>query len=173
MIPFALSEHGEEEVCLSSADVNGVLTGYQEVEDFKASQRGVSFGRYYKPTTGNFNFVAMDHNTPGSINAYPRVGPIVINEIMYKPNNSEAEYVELYNITGNDVNLYDASSNPWKVTDGIDCNLPTDANIPAHGFMLLVKNLAAFNSEFSGVPGSVRIVEWSSGKSLSNALVRF
>ncbi|GAG03337.1 unnamed protein product, partial [marine sediment metagenome] len=81
--PFALSENGEQ-VYLSSAQ-NGILTGYRNVEDFGASETGVSFGRYYKPNTGNFNFVAMSENTPGSANAYPKVGPIVINEIMYNP----------------------------------------------------------------------------------------
>ncbi|MHC4499504.1 MAG: LamG-like jellyroll fold domain-containing protein, partial [Planctomycetota bacterium] len=45
-IPFAFSENGED-VCLSSAE-GYVLTGYREVEDFGASERGVSFGRYFK-----------------------------------------------------------------------------------------------------------------------------
>ncbi|MHC4735499.1 MAG: LamG-like jellyroll fold domain-containing protein, partial [Planctomycetota bacterium] len=41
LIPFALSENGEE-ACLSSPlDPNGMLTGYREVEDFGASQTNV------------------------------------------------------------------------------------------------------------------------------------
>ncbi|MHC4323801.1 MAG: lamin tail domain-containing protein, partial [Planctomycetota bacterium] len=55
-IPFALSENGEQ-LYLSSAE-NGVLTGYRTVEDFGASETGISFGRYYKSSTGNYNFVA-------------------------------------------------------------------------------------------------------------------
>ena len=47
--PFALSENGEQ-LYLSSAQ-NGTLTGYRCVEDFGASETGVSFGRYYKSST--------------------------------------------------------------------------------------------------------------------------
>ena len=75
LIPFALSENGEM-VCLASAlDANSILTGYREKEDFGASETGVSFGRYYKASTNSYDFVPMDHNTPGAANAYPKVGP--------------------------------------------------------------------------------------------------
>ncbi|MHC4660014.1 MAG: lamin tail domain-containing protein, partial [Planctomycetota bacterium] len=165
-IPFAFSENGEE-VCLSSGlDGNGKLTGYREVEDFGASESNVSFGRYYKGSTGNYNFVAMDHNTPDVTNAYPKVGPIVINEIMYHPNwpdsspygNENFEYVELYNITGSDVNLYDEEGNPWKFTDGIEFTFPVDINIPAYDYVLVVKDPAAFTWRYGGiVPGGVQV----------------
>jgi hypothetical protein len=103
--PFALSENGEQ-LYLSSAEGN-VLTGYRQVEDFGGSETGVSFGRYYKPSTGNYNFIPMSEYTPGSENAYPKVGPIVINEIMYNPSwpvggsytNDQYEYIELHNIS--------------------------------------------------------------------------
>ncbi|MFZ2147039.1 MAG: CotH kinase family protein, partial [Sedimentisphaerales bacterium] len=134
--PFALSESGEQ-IYLSSAE-GGVLTGYRQVEDFGASETDVSFGRYYKPGTGNlrpslYNFVPMAHNTPGSANAYPKVGPIVINEIMYNPDwpeggsytNDQYEYVELHNIGAEPVTLYDYDkAQPWKFTDGIDFTFP-------------------------------------------------
>ncbi|MHC4659487.1 MAG: lamin tail domain-containing protein, partial [Planctomycetota bacterium] len=128
-VPFALSENGEEVYLSSALDQNGVLTGYREVEDFGASENGVSFGRYYKGSTGNYNFVAMDHITWASANAYPKVGPIVINKIMYHPdwpdsslyNNDKFEYVELCNISDSNVTLYDYGENePWKFTDGIE-----------------------------------------------------
>ncbi|GAG29065.1 unnamed protein product, partial [marine sediment metagenome] len=162
LIPFAFNENGEE-ACLSSAE-GDVLTGYREVEDFGASETGVSFGRYYKASTDNFNFVAMDHNTPGEINADPKVGPIVINEIMYHPdwpeggsyNNDDYEYIELHNITGSPVTLYDYETNePWKFTDGIDFTFPAgpdEVTIPADGYLLVVKNLAAFAWRYPSVP---------------------
>jgi hypothetical protein len=124
---FALSENGEK-LYLSSAQ-NDVLTGYRNVEDFGASQTGVSFGRYYKSSTGNDNFVAMEENTPGSANSYPKVGPIVISEIMYNPDwpdggsytNDQYEYIKLYNISAESVTLYNSETGePWKFTDGID-----------------------------------------------------
>ncbi|MHC4570689.1 MAG: lamin tail domain-containing protein [Planctomycetota bacterium] len=166
LTPFALSENGET-VCISSAQ-DGVLTGYYKKQAFGASQTGISFGRYLK-STGIYDFVAMDSNTPGSTNVYPKVGPIVINEIMYHPDpNSDAEYIELYNITSADVNLYDAEGNPWMFTDGVDFTFPPDVNIPAHGYLLVVKDMNALESEYTSLPGDEQIFVWDSG-SLDNA----
>jgi hypothetical protein len=174
-VPFALSENGEE-VCLSSPlDANGNLTGYREVEDFGASQNGVSFGRYFKASTDNFNFVAMSNSTSGLINAYPKVGPVVINEIMYHPDwpagspydNDEYEYIELYNITAADVNLYDEEGNPWEFTDGIEFAFPNDANITANGYLLVVKDPEAFAWRYGSMPPSVQVLGSYDGK-LSN-----
>ena len=159
--PFALSENGEQ-LYLSSAE-GGLLTGYREVEDFGGSQTGVSFGRYYKPSTGNYNFVPMSENTPGFANAYPKVGPIVINEIMYNPSwpvggsytNDQYEYVELHNISAEPVTLYDFDKvQPWKFSDGIDFIFPEDVpiTIPAGGYLLVVKDPEAFVWRYPDVP---------------------
>ncbi|MHC4208041.1 MAG: lamin tail domain-containing protein, partial [Planctomycetota bacterium] len=152
--PFALSENGER-IYLSSAQ-NDILTGYRNVEDFGASETGVSFGRYYKPGTGNYNFVAMDENTPSAANSYPKVGPIVISEIMYNPNwpdggtytNDQYEYIELQNISTEPVTLYrHDKAEPWKFTDGIEFTFPADVpvTIPAGGYLWIVKKPAAFS----------------------------
>jgi len=162
--PFALSENGEN-LYLSSAQ-NDVLTGYRNVEDFGASETGVSFGRYYKSSTGNYNFVAMEENTPGSANSYPKVGPIVISEIMYNPDwpdggsytNDQYEYIELHNISSEPVMLYDfETGEPWKFTDGIDFTFPSDTppTIPAGGHILVVKNSEAFLWRYPAVPAGI------------------
>jgi hypothetical protein len=161
---FALSENGDV-LYLSSAE-NGVLTGYRAVEEFGASLTGVSFGRYYKSSTDNYNFVAMEQNTPGSANAYPKVGPIVISEIMYNPDwpagglytNDQYEYIELQNISTEQVTLYDYNTGePWKLTDGIEFSFPTDvpAVIPPSGCLLMVRNPAAFYWRYPGVPAEI------------------
>ena len=163
-ISFALSENGDQ-LYLSSSE-NGVLTGYRAVEDFGASETGVSFGRYYKPGTGNYNFVATEQNTPGSANAYPKVEPIVISEIMYNPDwpygsrypNDQYEYIELQNITAEPVTLYDyETSESWKFSDGIEFSFPVDfpVTIPAGGYLILVKNPAAFSWLYPGVPAEI------------------
>jgi hypothetical protein len=174
---FALSENGDQVVLSSYADANGNVTGYRRVEDFGASESDVSFGRYYKASTDSYNFVAMDSNTPGAANAYPKVGPIVINEIMYHPDwpsgslygNDEYEYIELYNMTGSDVNLYDEENIAWKFTDGIEFEFPADANIPAGGYALLVKDPNAFAWRWGGVVPSGVQVFGPYGGSLSNS----
>ena len=173
IVPFAFSENGEE-ACLSSRqDPNGMLTGYRDVEDFGAAQTNVSFGRYFKSSTDNFNFVAMDYNTPDANNPYPKVGPVVINEIMYNPptGNQNEEYIELYNITGAPVTLYRIDKlTPWKFTDGIDYTFSDSppVTIPAYGYLMVVKDLAAFISRYGSMPLGVQVLEDYSGR-LSNA----
>jgi hypothetical protein len=168
---FALSEYGEA-VYLTSADGN-VLTGYREQEDFGCSENGVAFGRYLK-STGTYNFVAMSSNTPGSANAYPKVGPVVINEIHYNPasGGQNEEYIELRNITGAKVNLYEDVNGtivPWEFTDGIDFVFPADANIPANGYLLAANTTPAyFRTKYPSVPGSVQVLGPYGGK-LSNS----
>jgi len=159
--PFGLSENGES-LYLSSAQ-SGVLTGYREVEDFGASVTGVSFGRYYRASTDDYNFVAMEQNTPGAANGYPMVGPIVISEIMYHPDwpigglytNDQYEYIELYNISSQPVTLYDyVTREPWKFTDGIEFTFPADVpvTIPAGGYLLIVQKPDAFMWRYPSVP---------------------
>jgi hypothetical protein len=110
----------------------------------------------------------MSQNTPGSSfqgapNAYPKVGPIVISEIMYNPTaNSDAEYIELYNNTDSRVNLYDANNNGWKITEGVVFTFPQDANISAYSYMVLAKNLAVFNAAYS-TPAGIQKLQWTSG----------
>ena len=160
--PFALSENGET-VYLTSA-VGGTLTGYREAEDFGASETGVSFGRYYKTSTGNFNFVAMSAPTPWLANAYPKVGPIVISEIMYHPDwpalgtytNDQYEYIELKNIGAAATTLYRYEKNaPWKFTDGIDFtfpDVPGEVTIPAGGSIVIARNPEGFLWRHGDVP---------------------
>ena len=157
---FALSENGER-LYLSSAQ-DGVQTGYRDVEDFGPSATGVSFGRYYKSSTDNYNFVATEYITPGSANSNPKVGPVIISEIMYNPDwpagglytNDQYEYVELHNIGAEPVTLCDFDkAAPWKLTDGIefifDAELPV--TIAAGGHLVVVRDPAAFSWRYPGV----------------------
>jgi hypothetical protein len=122
--------------------------------------------------------VAMEQNTPGSVNSNPKVGPIVISEIMYNPQwpfggsyiNDEYEYIELHNISAQPVTLYDFDTGKaWKFTDGIEFVFPADVpvTIPAGGYLLVVKNPDVFSLRYPGVPAEVILGPYS-GK-LSNA----
>jgi hypothetical protein len=80
----------------------------------------------------------------------------------------DAEYLELHNITGSSVLLYDTiTSVPWPITDGVTFEFPASTSIPAGGVILLVKDITAFEGEFGPAPGGVQVFEWTSG-SLSN-----
>ncbi len=173
-VQFGLSELGET-VYLCSGSGGDLAGGYSEKEDFKAAEKDVTFGRHIKSaaTANDVDFVAMASPTKGYANSSPSVGSVVISEIMYHPaTNGYAEYVELHNITGSPVPLYDVANpnNTWLFADedgGIEYYLPLGKSIPPNGYMLLVKHLVAFNLQFTPA-GGVEILEWASGR-LSNA----
>jgi hypothetical protein len=174
-VPFALSENGETLYLHSGKD--GVLTGYSDQEKFDASETGVAFGRYQK-STGTYNFVAMSENTPGGENAYPKVGPVVINEIMYNPATSDqnAEYIELLNISDSVVTLAEFDNEqlidvPWRLNDdsnGIVFDFPPGTTMAPGEHLLLVKDKDVFGYSYMSVPEDVQIFEWGAGK-LDNA----
>jgi hypothetical protein len=160
-VPFALSGNGES-IYLGSGQ-NGELTGYRSSEDFGASLTGVSFGRYYKSTADNYEFVAMARPTPGTANSEPVVGPIVISEIMYNPDwpvdspytDDQYEYIELHNISNEPATFYDYEIGlPWKLTDGIEYTFPEDpvVTIQPGGNLLLARDPVAFAWRYPTVP---------------------
>jgi len=172
-VPFAFSEAGDQ-ACLSSG-YNGQLTGYRERVKFGASERAVSFGRYTL-SDGTADFVSLSQETPGAANAYPKVGPVVISEIMYNPSgSSDLEYVELLNVSSEPVALYDAATRlGWRFTD--DPNEPgivlafsgaSNVTISPGEHVLLVRNPAVFKVHYS-VPEGTQVFQWAGGK-LSNA----
>jgi hypothetical protein len=170
--PFGLSSNGET-VYLQSGSA-GVLTGYSQQEKFDASEVGVTLGRYEK-STGSYNFVALSKATPGAANAAPQIGPVVINEIMYHSDAPvDAEYVELLNISGSPVTLYDADQQtPWRFTDdpdkpSIELLFPTNPplTLAAGEYLLLVKGLTQFSAKYAP-PAGVKILAWTMGN-LSN-----
>jgi hypothetical protein len=177
LIQFALSENGDM-VVLSSAQ-SDVLTGYRVTEDFGASDRDVTLGRYVT-STGDDNFVAMATATPGAANSAPVVGPIVINEIMYHPTSSQLEYIELKNIGSSPVTLqtYDEDLGvyvPWQFTDGIDFVFPLNTTIPAGGCLIVANTTGSspateFRTVYPSTPSDVTIVgPFANSTNLSNA----
>ncbi|HML73085.1 MAG TPA: lamin tail domain-containing protein, partial [Anaerohalosphaeraceae bacterium] len=176
-IPFALSEGGET-VYLQSGS-GEALTGFFTKREFGAAESGVAFGQFVK-TLGGTDFVAMSQNTPNAPNAYPKVGPIILTEIMYNPGpnvgDQDCEYLELMNIsnaavrTAGLVSTYISPESsfeewvPWAITDGIDYKFPGDLVIQPGQRFLLVGNIEAFNARYTGVPAGTLILEWQSGR---------
>jgi len=182
--PFLLSEYGES-AYLFSGDANTNLTGYYHGWDFKASPNDVSFGRYVDSQT-NTHFVLQSTITLSTTNAYPRLGPIVISEIMYHPpdlpgggDNDIDEFIELQNITGATVPLYctftnepgygaAALSNTWQLRNAVDFDFPTNTTLAANARLLVVgfdptnaTQLAAFRSRYNVSAGIPVLGPWS------------
>ncbi len=166
---FALSEAGD--VVVLTSGYAGQPTSYTERVDFGASERGVSFGRYTR-SDGDVHFISMSETTPGAANTYPKVGPVVINEVMYNPAGSgDGEFVELLNISSDPVTLYDAAAKlAWWFTDdpdkpGIELSFSgvSDVTMAPGQYILLVKKLTVFKSLYS-VPAGTAVLEWTGGK---------
>jgi hypothetical protein len=152
---FAFGARGEEVYLFSGAA--GELTGYFHGFEFDASDRDVSFGRYVI-STGEEHYPAQITATFGSANSGPLVGPVVISEIMYHPSAGRDQFVELKNITGQAVPLYDtaAPSNTWRLS-GVGFDFPQNASIPANGHALVVgMDPAEFRAKY-GVNESVAV----------------
>lgn len=154
-LAFGLSSFGETLYLYSGW--NGQFTGYETSEDFPAAASEVTFGRYVK-SSGNVDFVAMDTPTPGFENSLPSIGPIVISEIMYNPIDldSQAEYIELTNITSSEVKLFDLDNptNTWQFTLGIDFVFPENVTVgPGESLLVVRDDPSTFRATYSPVYG--------------------
>ena len=189
---FALHAAQDDELFLSVADANGNLTGYRTSVAFGPAASGVSFGRFEK-STGE-DFVAMSARTfgvdspatvaqfrtgLGAANAYPLVGPVVLNEIHYHPpdlgtnDNTADEFIEILNASAAPVALFDAAypTNTWRLREAVDFNFPAGFTLPAYSYALVVSfdpstnapALAAFRA-LHGLPPGVTILGPWSGK---------
>ena len=160
---FALNEIGET-VYLYGPSTD-LLLEYLEEETFGPSPTGVSRGRYLK-STNTYNFVFTAEPSPGEINSAPLVGPIVISEIMYRPDvDGDAEYLELLNTSDSAVVFYDELKDAgWSITAGVTYEFPTTNPItlsPGER-LLLVRDIAAFSAQFN-VPEGTQILQWTEG----------
>jgi hypothetical protein len=160
---FSLNSFLGDEVNLFSADAAGNLTGFRLRQSFGPTENSVSLGRH--ATTIDTSFTAMSRRTfgvdqPSSLanfrtgtglpNALPKVGPIVISEIMYHPpdimvgtnalDNTVDEFLELHNITDTTQTLYDPNftTNTWRFRNGISFEFPGSVTLGPRGFLLMV-----------------------------------
>ncbi|MBI4327589.1 MAG: lamin tail domain-containing protein, partial [Chloroflexi bacterium] len=185
------------EVYLSQADAAGNLTGYKAVARFGPIENGISIGRYV--TSVGIEFVALSGRTLGQddpvslgdfrsgtglSNAFPRVGPVVISELMYHPpgesgassESGTGKFIELHNITDSPAALYDPNSprDTWRLAEGIEFTFPTNVVLAPRGFLLVVDfdpvleagALAAFREKYA-IPAAVSVVGPFQGR-LSN-----
>jgi hypothetical protein len=150
---FQLDSVDGDMVCLSAGNADGLLTGEQTLIRFGPSINGRSFGRY--PTPVGVDFVPMANrtfgvDTPGNLsqfrsgvglsNSLPRVGPVVISEIMYAPAAGAEEYLELHNVTTATAQLYYSGypTNSWRIRGGVEFDFPHNFSLAAGATVLLV-----------------------------------
>jgi hypothetical protein len=149
---IAFSADGER-CYLFSADADGLLTGYSHGFQFGPSDRDVSFGRTLA-SDGTEDFPMQISMTFGAANSGPRMSPVVITEVMFRPASGPG-YIEFQNISGASVNLWDPENpqNTW----ALGIRVPGGTTIPANGLLLVVEGDASFARTFYNVPPDVQV----------------
>jgi hypothetical protein len=161
---FEFSKFGGSDVVLSSGEGLGALTGYQhKLRSIPAAPVGVSLGRYFD-SLNNERFVLQSAFTPGAANSGPKVGPVVITEVMYNAPAGKFDFVELCNTSGAAMPLFDPANpaNTWRIL-GLEYDFPPGV-IMQPGQLLIVTATApeTFRAAY-GVPDSVAVYQYSLG----------
>ncbi|MFN7141541.1 MAG: lamin tail domain-containing protein, partial [Limisphaerales bacterium] len=167
LVPFAFSKFGEG-VYLSSADASGNLNGHIVGFEFGAQDNPVTYGRYQTSAGPDLTFFETHtfgvsnptsksnfRTGTGLTNSAPKVGPVVINEIMYNPLPGANEFIELYNLTHTNIEL-----GGW-VLKGASYTFATNTIISSNGFLLLVGSTNITAAQFRAankVPPEVPIL---------------
>jgi methionine-rich copper-binding protein CopC len=166
---FALNGAHGDDVWLMATNPADRLTRFVDHVEFEASLLGESFGRW---PDGTGDLYPMVSQSLGYENSGPRVGPLILSEIMYNSGELEGsddlEYVEVYNPTGGTVDLTE-----WRIRKGIDFDFPEGTQIlPGQAIVVLSFNpdsplnasrTAAFRSHY-GIDELVPLLGGYSGK---------
>ena len=126
---FALDSSRGEDVWLVATAADGSLQRFVDHASFGPALNGESFGRW---PNGDGPLYPMRDLTLGSENSGPRVGPIVISEVMYNPpvldgdiDPANLEFIEIHNPTD------DVLDTPnWRIRGGVTYDFPTRYGFP-------------------------------------------
>jgi hypothetical protein len=137
------------------ADATAEGLGPEDIEFIAAAE---------SPT--GFPLLLVSNEVGGSISIFsvsglPTADPLVITEIMYNPpemNTDSLEFLEIFNPTGNTVDL-----SGYFFREGFDFTFPTGSSITASGYALVAIDSVAFENAF-GIPAW----QWTVGDALNN-----
>lgn len=180
------SAHGDE-ACLLSADASGNPVNWMDAVTFGATANGIALGRYPNGTgkltamtrqtlgtdvEASFpeGFLAVFRTGAGAANADPLVGPVVISRIQYHPPDGQDEFIELQNVAGTSVALYDPAypENTWHLGNAVEFVFPPEVLLDAGEKILVVPtDPAAFRLKDSIAAGTRIFGPWTNA--LNNA----
>ncbi len=133
---FALSSAGDEVYLVEPS--GGLPSRFVASQSFGCAPTSLTLGRY-ENSIGDIHFVLMESDTGGTVNSVPRVGPAVIGEIMYHPAPGGNQFIEIENISGAPLNLWDPGdpSVTWRI-EGLGFSFPPNITIQATATVLVV-----------------------------------
>lgn len=175
-VPFRLNSYEGDSSYLTQV-VKGARTGYRSQVSFGAAPNNFSFIRKVN-ADGFVRFPFSEYPTMEATNAPVKIGPVVINEIHYKPAGvtepTEDEFIEIFNITDQEVPLYypGKPENPPMIGNAVDYTFPEGMTLAPGAYALVVPfnpnggTAVSFRTKFN-VPEDVVLYGPYSGK-LSN-----
>ncbi len=159
--PFALNSQSGDHVWLLEGDASGKATRFVDHVEFGAAAASESFGRV-AADSGVVHFYPMVAQSQGEANASPRVGPLVISELMFDPvgqtGHDDFEYVEIYNPTDQTVALAD-----WRIRGGVDFDFDSATELLPGEALLVVsfdprdRTVPTMFRNYYGLGGAVEI----------------
>jgi hypothetical protein len=136
---FGLNGAHGDNVYLVEADAQDDLIRFADSVEFGAQANGESWGRF---PNGTGDLYPMETLTLDLVNSGPRVGPIVISEVMYNPadpdgvggiDTANLEFIEVHNPT-----LVDEDLTNWEIDKGIDFAFPANTMLLAGNTLVIV-----------------------------------
>ena len=160
--PFGLSSSKGETLWLLETDGSGQPARFVDVVDFAAAFNGEALGRWPNGA-GTGTLISMTSPTLGFENLGAQIGPVVISEVMYQPNQASEdffEYVEICN-TGN---VTENLAN-WKLRGGADFDFTASHSLaPGEGLVVVAfdpvfntTEATAFRSEYN-IDGTIVLI---------------
>jgi hypothetical protein len=153
----------------------GAVTGSSVGFMFPALDSGSSAG-LVELSDGSTQMAPLLSVTKGLPNSAPKLGALVITEIMYHPVDGRPEFLEISNTTGTDIVWFDPLdlNKKWSM-EGVDMDLPLGAKVPAQGKAVLVRSAdldtAIFRTQYA-VPPAAPIFGYTSKLSNSGETLR-
>ncbi len=161
-IPFAISSFGDEIYLVAPGPTTNQWRLIDRL-DFPGTPNGYSFG-HYPDGTGTVALLqarSFGVDTPATVEEFrtgigvpnypPRVGPVVINEIMYHSaytNDGSLDYIELYNAGTSTVDI-----SYWSIS-GVGFTNPPGTTIAAGAYLVYAENAAVLQSVY-GITGVI------------------
>jgi regulation of enolase protein 1 (concanavalin A-like superfamily) len=107
--------------------------------------------------------------TAGAPNAAPRLGEVVINEILYHPvsGDEEDEFVELHNRGATAVDL-----SGWRFTQGIDWTFSAGTVLPPGGYLVVARDALRLRSRYPALTAATCVGDYRGGLNNGGELLR-
>ncbi|MHB9006465.1 MAG: lamin tail domain-containing protein [Limisphaerales bacterium] len=149
---FGLAGPGDRTFLMEISGTNGLR--FQDSVRFLGAESSEAWG-VFDGSDGISDFTRLRKATPGARNALPRIGSVVISEILLKPVGGRAQFIELTSLTNGPVPLHDPlrPTNGWSLGGIGDFTFPPGTVIEACGSLIVCStNPASFRAQYGLAP---------------------